>query len=228
LGITRQALFNATQKGKLGTLGLESDGVGNQRPKNSYTAADFNTEYAKAKRKANFGDVKLPDYILEDMYGIEIVKPKPANVDLVPKSTPEPDNDCELEVTSMSDLKMLSNGQVREVLHPLNGLSISARRVWDVTIPDLVEMGTLNKSDLIVLKNYCATEGSIVEMETQLAFEGLILGNKINPLIGIVDKYRNSAKTLAISLNITSQGRKNLKLPDQVGPEEANWNKVLN
>ena len=132
------------------------------------------------------------------------------------------------EVTSISEFDNLIPGKVEKYIGPLEGLNIKARKIWKNTLPDLIELGTIHKSDLLTLKNYCATHAQIAKMEIELDEGSYLLGDeKINPLVVAIDKAKNSAKTLAISMCITTQGRKNIKIPEPVNEDEEVWAKAL-
>ena len=71
-------------------------------------------------------------------------------------------------------------------------------------------------------------QSQISHMEGQLCdFDFLDESGRPNPLLAAIDKAKNTARSLAISLQITPLGRKGVVVVEKVTADETVWNNVL-
>lgn len=71
-------------------------------------------------------------------------------------------------------------------------------------------------------------QSQITQMENELAESSFLdESNRPNPLLAATDKARNTAKALAVALNITGQGRKGINVKQKMSEDELAWAKVL-
>ena len=227
LGVSRQSLSVATKKGKIGKIKLVKNKFGKKVSHNTYTVADLESEYAKEKLELKGGGVKsLPHTAIEEIYDIKIdekrTQEKKDNIKSVKSRS------TKLPITTMEQLELIPNGLMDKPILPLAGLTSYGRMIWKATIGDLIDLEVLNKADLMTLKNYCAVQAQVHDMEIELLSIGYYMDGRINPLIGAVSKARLESKVIAQSLGITIQGRKGFTTPKKSSKEEDAWSKVLN
>ena len=202
-GIDRSQLHKLKKSGKI-------PGNINSSGKIYYTVTDFsNNEVIDRMKKKG---LSVSDAI-QKLSTAEIAKPiKSAKV---------------LPFTTNKKIEKLPSGLVTKYIKPLSSMTSEAREIWDFTLPDLISQESIHKADLYTLKNYCMTQSQITDMENVLKSEGCFFEGRVNPLIGAVDKARNSAKILAVALQITALGRKGMPIKGSDSGDDAAWDKVL-
>ena len=173
-------------------------------------------------------------YLHEDFYNPEIssrMNKKGLSVPAVnPTLKPVPVNKKAkvLPFTSDKVLYSIPSGKLKTYVKPLAGMTEEARAIWEFTLPDLIDLGSINKSDLHILMNYCMAQASITEMGIVLARDGIMLDEvKVNPLIAMIDRTRSTVKALALTLCITNIGRKGLKAEVEPDADTQAWDKLL-
>ena len=211
-GISRATLFRLNRDGKV--IGLKDS-----KNKLCYNSDHFmNSHIIERMRKKG---ISLPERAKADMLGLTIVKAEVVTPVKVEKSKIAK----VLPFTSEKKLATIEPGLLKEYINPLKGMNSLARDIWKFTLLDLINLRTIHKSDLHILKNYCMTQAAIVGMEELLSTQNFVseVDGRINPLVPNIDKYKNTLKSMALLLNITSQGRKDLKDIEPESEDDAVW-----
>ena len=194
----------------------ELPGSIDSRGKCFYEVDDFMNPAISNRMKKN-GD-KLPDVVIA-----ELTKTLPQKLKVV--ESPEPAK--VLPFTSNKKVESLPSGLIKKYLKPLSNMNEDARGIWEFTLPDLISDESINKADLYILKNYCMIQSQITRMEIELD-DSFFVEGRLSPLVAAVDKAKNTARSLAISLQITGLGRKGVKPHVKDSGDDAAWDKILN
>lgn len=215
-GISRATLFRLNRDGKLEAL---KDSKG----KLCYNADHFLNSAVNERMKKK--GIVLPDKVKQDLLGLNSndIPVKPVAVEVVKEKS-----STVLPFTSEKKLLKIKPGLITEYINPLSNMNQLARDIWNFTLKDLIDLRTIHKSDLHILKNYCMTQSAIVEMESLLSCQDYVsvVDGRINPLVPNIDKYKNTLKSMALLLNITSQGRKDLKDIEPASDDDDAWGKL--
>ena len=195
----------------------------NAKGQRTYCVEDFFLPYVK--KHMEFKGLLIPDEVKFKMLGIDkpklkAVAPKPSPVKEVPPAKVLP-------FTSDKKLKAIPNGIITEKIKPLADMTPEARAIWEFTMDDLIEFGSLRKCDLYIFKNYCMGQAQITEMENQMGTDFIDAEGRPNPLMGSIEKTKSNVKAQAHALHITPQGRKDMKLAPKVSSDQQAWDKVL-
>jgi len=136
-------------------------------------------------------------------------------------------NKPDLILVQGTPFDMVPIGRIKNYVDPLPNMTRYAMDVWRFVLPDLIELQTINKSDLHSLKDYCMVISQISEMEGLMVdMPYLDAAGKINPLIAAIGKGKSASKALAVALNITSIGRKGLKPIDSSDEDDDMWSNL--
>lgn len=101
-------------------------------------------------------------------------------------------------------------------------LSADARAVWKEVVPQLIEIGTLAKTDGGVVEAYCRTLAQVRKLDEESNGQPVVdtpWGPKVHPAIPLMAKLLPPLEKLAFSLGLHFIARSRGKLPPK--PKEA-------
>ena len=191
----------------------------NSKGHRTYRVEDLFIPYVVKHMKHK--NLKIPESIKREYIGDNLSDyTEPPKLKIVEKKV--------LPFTAEKKLEKLPSGLIVKYLKPLANMNEEARSIWDYTLPDLIEFDVIHKCDLHTLKNYCMVQSQITRMEGELASSNFLdEANRPNPLMAAIDKAKNTARSLAVSLQITPLGRKGIIAQEKTPDDAAAWDKIL-